>query len=100
MDFEREREVNKREKCKARKMHPVPEILVLKIIIIKKDSMCPNQRAGNRRALEPKGALKKRGKMETPNGTEIQGRTVYGRERRNGGPERTDGMEGGGGSET
>lgn len=59
--------------------------------------MCPNHRAGNRRALKPKGALKKREKMETPNGTEFQGRAVYGRERRNGGQERTDGMEGGGG---
>lgn len=69
----------------------------------KRDSMCPNHRSGNRRALKPKGALKKREKMETPNGTAFQGRAVYGRER-----DATEGRrgqtgwreEGGGGSET
>ena len=57
---ERDMEPNKREKCKAAKMHRVPDILFLKKQKKNKgikSPMCPNERAGNCRALKPKGAL-------------------------------------------
>lgn len=62
MDFEREREVNKREKCKARKMHPVPEILVLKIIIKKGIQCVQIKELATGELWNPKEHLKREGK--------------------------------------